>query len=59
MKRIAILGTGRIGEALLSGLLSSGWTDIVVTARTRGTVPTALWNSSYFVFVGEPEPKAV
>jgi pyrroline-5-carboxylate reductase len=33
VNRIAILGTGRIGEALLSGLLSSGWTDIVVTAR--------------------------
>jgi uncharacterized protein (DUF58 family) len=33
--------------------------NIVVTARTRGTVPTALWNSSYFVFVGEQETKAV
>jgi hypothetical protein len=29
--------------------------NIVVTARARGTVPTALWNSSYFVFVGETE----
>ena len=33
MERIAILGCGRIGEALLSGLLSSGWSDIVVTSR--------------------------
>jgi pyrroline-5-carboxylate reductase len=33
MERIAIIGGGRIGEALLSGLLSSGWTDIVVTSR--------------------------
>ncbi|MHB8470585.1 MAG: pyrroline-5-carboxylate reductase [Gaiellaceae bacterium] len=36
-RRIAILGGGRIGEALLSGLLSSGWrtpAEIVVTART-------------------------
>ena len=24
--------------------------NIVVTARARGTVPTALWNSSYFIF---------
>jgi pyrroline-5-carboxylate reductase len=24
-RKIAILGAGRIGEALLSGLLSSGW----------------------------------
>ena len=34
MKRIAILGTGRIGEALLAGLLSSGWTDIVATSHS-------------------------
>ena len=26
---------------------------IVVTARQRGTIPMALWNSSYFVFVGD------
>ena len=35
-KKIAILGSGRIGEALLSGLLSSGWreaSDVVVTDR--------------------------
>jgi uncharacterized protein (DUF58 family) len=28
--------------------------NIVVTTRARGTVPTALWNSSYFVFVAAP-----
>ena len=33
MTRIAILGTGKIGESLLAGLLSSGWTDVVVTVR--------------------------
>jgi pyrroline-5-carboxylate reductase len=33
MQRIAIIGGGRIGEALLAGLLSAGWTDIVVTSR--------------------------
>src|SRR5215831_17384896 len=35
-RKIAILGGGRIGEALLSGLLSSGWRDageVVVTNR--------------------------
>ncbi|HZQ88991.1 MAG TPA: pyrroline-5-carboxylate reductase [Gaiellaceae bacterium] len=31
---IAILGCGRIGEALLVGLLGAGWTDIVVTTRS-------------------------
>ncbi len=33
MQRIAIIGGGRIGEALLAGLLSAGWSDIVVTSR--------------------------
>jgi uncharacterized protein (DUF58 family) len=27
--------------------------NIVVTARPPGSLPTALWNSSYFVFVGD------
>src|SRR6266571_3213495 len=37
-QRIAIVGGGRIGEALLSGLLSSGWHDIVVTSRREERV---------------------
>src|SRR5947199_10302123 len=35
-RKIAILGGGRIGEALLAGLLSSGWrepSEVVVTSR--------------------------
>ena len=32
---------------------------IVVSARPRGTLPTGLWNSSYFVFVGSQESKPV
>jgi pyrroline-5-carboxylate reductase len=32
-ERVAILGCGKIGESLLVGLLTSGWTDVVVTAR--------------------------
>jgi pyrroline-5-carboxylate reductase len=37
--KVAILGGGRIGEALLSGLLSSGWRgtdEVVVTDRREG-----------------------
>ena len=37
-RRIAVLGAGKIGEALISGLLSSGWRttdDIVATARRQ------------------------
>ncbi len=33
MVRLAILGTGQIGESLLAGLLTSGWSDVVATAR--------------------------
>ena len=32
--------------------------NIVITARARGTVPTALWNSSYFVFLDGKDPSA-
>ena len=35
-RKVAILGTGKIGESLLAGLLSSGWRnadEVVVTAR--------------------------
>ncbi len=31
--RIAILGTGKIGESLLAGLRSSDWADIIATSR--------------------------
>ncbi len=32
---------------------SSGEYNIVLTAQPRGTLPTALWNSSYFIFLGD------
>src|ERR671914_1326207 len=38
MPRLAILGAGKIGESLLAGLLSSGWTDVVATARRQERV---------------------
>src|SRR3984957_11166070 len=31
--RIAILGTGKIGESLLAGLRSSHWADIIASSR--------------------------
>jgi uncharacterized protein (DUF58 family) len=45
---------GRPADVFLE--LSSGGLDqynIVLTARVRGSVPTALWNCSYFFFIGE------
>jgi uncharacterized protein (DUF58 family) len=37
-------------EANLGG---TGEYNIILTARPRGSLPTALWNCSYFVFLGE------
>ena len=35
-RKIAVLGAGQIGEALISGLLSSGWrTPVELAASTR------------------------
>jgi uncharacterized protein (DUF58 family) len=39
-------------------LTNSDAYNIVITARTRGSVPTALWNCSYFIFAGDPNPKS-
>ena len=39
-RKIAILGAGQIGEALISGLLSSGWrtqAELSASTRRRGT----------------------
>lgn len=38
MTRLAILGAGKIGESLLAGLVSSGWTDVVATSRREERV---------------------
>jgi len=34
------------------GSSNSAEYNIVLTARPRGSLPTSLWNSSYFVFLG-------
>jgi len=47
----APVGTLDLMQELRRGLADEY--NIVVTARSRGTVPTELWNSSHFVFVGE------
>jgi pyrroline-5-carboxylate reductase len=57
MQRIAIIGGGRIGEALLSGLVSSGWNDIVVTARTKTRVDAL--HERYSVDATTSNPEAI
>jgi uncharacterized protein (DUF58 family) len=42
------------GDALREmGLGNGGEYNIVLTARPQGSLPTAWWNSSYFVFLGD------
>jgi len=55
--RIAILGVGKIGEALLAGLCSSGWSDIAATVRRPERV-TEL-GERYGVEVGTSNTDAV
>lgn len=61
---LAVIEPGQNGfeKEVLSGdalrEMNLGGTDeynIVVTARTRGTIPATLWESSYFVFAGEEQ----
>jgi uncharacterized protein (DUF58 family) len=39
-------------------LANTGEYNIVLTARPRGSLSTALWNSSYFVFLDASRPRA-
>src|SRR5258708_10934604 len=59
-RKIAIIGAGRIGEALLSGLLSSGWRSrggIVVTTRSENRA--ALLHERHGVEATTSNPDAV
>lgn len=38
-------------EPLLSKLKATGDYNLIITAQTRGSVPTELWSSSYIVFI--------
>lgn len=41
------------GGSLIDTLPVTGDYNIVLTSRPRGTIPTALWNCSYMIFLGE------
>jgi uncharacterized protein (DUF58 family) len=38
--------------SLLQNLSISGDYNVILTTQSRGTIPTSLWSSSYFVFLG-------
>ena len=57
LARLAVIQpqqTSRPGADMLRemNLGSAGEYNIVLTSRQRGSLPTALWNCSYFVFIG-------
>src|SRR3712207_6066792 len=59
-RRIAILGTGKIGEALVSGLLSSEWrTPDEIVASTRRPERAEELRSRYGVAATTSNPEAV
>jgi len=43
----------RLSSSAIDGLQLSPDYNIIFTTRARGTIPTALWTCSYFVFMGE------
>jgi uncharacterized protein (DUF58 family) len=45
-------GTPGLLDPFLQGAGNNGEYNIVLTARLRGSLPTALWNCAYFVFLG-------
>ncbi|MGA8621492.1 MAG: DUF58 domain-containing protein [Candidatus Sulfotelmatobacter sp.] len=55
LARLAVIEPARAPQATVlpeTDVGLSGEYNIVVTARSRGSLPTALWKCSYFVFVG-------
>ncbi|MCA1832462.1 MAG: pyrroline-5-carboxylate reductase [Actinomycetota bacterium] len=59
-EKLGILGGGKMAEALLSGLLRSGWrapTDVIVTVRREERAKYL--SEKYGVMVGFDNPKAV
>jgi hypothetical protein len=41
------------GSSVLVQLAPTDVYNIVLTTQTRGSIPTALWNSSYVIFLDE------
>ncbi len=46
------------GPSILESLQVTDDYNVVITARPRGTIPTQLWSSSYFVFMEEDVERA-
>lgn len=56
LRYLALVGPRPVAEAprsLLDELQVSDDYNVILTARPRGSIPTALWACSYFLFLGE------
>lgn len=53
LKCLALIQPGAAPMDLGAIAVDGEWFNLVVTARTRGSIPTSLWAKSYFVFMGE------
>lgn len=51
LRYLALVEAREEPEALLPNLKATGDYNLIITAQTRGSVPTELWASSYIVFM--------
>jgi len=45
----------RSGPSVLDTLVHSDDYNVILTTRPHGTIPTTLWNCSYFLFIDQPQ----
>lgn len=58
LRYLALVSPRRVeeaGKSIVDELHFSDDYNVILTARPRGSIPTALWSRSYFVFFGEPK----
>ncbi len=53
LRYLALIEPGA-GSSILERLSISDDYNLIVTARSKGTIPTALWSCSYFLFLDTP-----
>ncbi|HET9742552.1 MAG TPA: DUF58 domain-containing protein [Terriglobales bacterium] len=53
LKYLAVVEPAEEKSSVLGQLASGGAYNLVVTARPRGSIPTHIWNTSYFIFMGK------
>jgi uncharacterized protein (DUF58 family) len=52
--RYLALAQPKLGRSVLDHLTHSDDYNVILTTRPHGTIPTALWNCSYLLFIDQP-----